>query len=284
MIDPGFLQAKPSLIKESLSNNKEKNMSEGNNSALLESVKMLKARSSQDSKVINALKAENAGLKKKINSVLGKQKAESMRNSRIIGDSKKVLESLRSLKMGNAQKCLESLQALGGKDIVDFILENKITVKTLKEFKSLLGKSESKVKVSKIPSVLKSRISQMENTIKKYKEYGSISEVSKLCSVVEKYNKLGSIPDLIKVLGEMKKKLQSSKLKKINLASESLAKQSGQSVESVRRVVQKMGITEARRIFKTVPKFIPENKRRFQRNLLLIPQEFLLSLKVCNLI
>lgn len=255
VIDPGFLQAKPTL-KENFSKTIKENKNMANGSDVMsEAIRQLRVRSSQDAKAINSLKTENAKLKSALSKMTQQSKLESAKSAKMLGDSSKVMESLKALKIGNVQVCLEALSKLGGRDFVNFVIANKVKLETLQGLKKLMAsKCEGNVNMSNLHKVLSSKSEQKDKIIAKYRELGSVSEVSKLCDVVEQYNKLGSIKDLTTVLGESKKRLLAAKNKKMNAASEALAKQCGQPVESVRRVVSKMGITEARRIFKAQPK------------------------------
>lgn len=281
VIDPGFLQATPKLMKESVSEGLDEGLDEGfmieeNNKSLTESVKFLlqenenrKALLAQEShnrlveelKVVKEKAIKYASIARKLS-----EKVKSMEafEKKFFGDVSKCESLLRSLRIGRADRVLEALKSVGGASVLKNARAFNISLESLRGLSRLSGTRdmskavkaiESRLRnVSKTPSSESSskELQELRKVVKEYRDLGSLKEVREAAKLLEAYVSIGS-PKAFEFYKNKARTL--GKTAKINSSIkvvEALSKDSGVPVEKVRKMVESLGAKEASRVLSSM--------------------------------
>lgn len=261
VIDPGFLQARPTLKEKYEQVLNKNNMEDTNtNKAMAEAVARL--QKSNEALILKneALLKENAKLKSDFEGPNKALKEQLAKYRAFVGDVKKVSEALRASGKKSVSDLVSEANLPSVKSILDFVMGKKIKLETLQGIESLVSsKNEGKSSLANAHRILKARMEKKDEIIGKakalveeYRKFGTLEELSAAQAVLEKYTAIGSIPDLIGIMNLCQEKINKAIKVKSNKVVEELAKSSGVEIERVSNLVKKLGVSEARALLSSI--------------------------------
>ena len=241
VLDPGFLEANPSLVeelKESIDTliNLERNVSEKVTSNTKEKEEM-----KDNKELLEQLVVENRSLKSDVQDAL--KENETVKAS--LGDAEETIELLK-----------DKLKKYEGKDV------------SVDQYEKLGSPTEIEEKISKLEEQVAAfdEIGSVEEIqtafkdglalVREYKEIGTPEEITQALTVardrIREYKELGT-PDEIKEAFRLIREVNKKRKEEQNtLKAEELAKELSVSVESVKKVYGKMDDDEIREFFKDI--------------------------------
>lgn len=259
VLDPGFLQARPSLV-ENLNSNQLKDMD--NNNTISESIALAQSVNKQLKEENERLAKKYRAMKEKLDTYVSKANSIVEQYRTILGDVKAVREALDNTGAKNAGELASMFTKKANisslKESIDFIVSRGVKPETLRGIAALVdgGKmNESTRSLANAHKVLALRESKQKETIEKartlveaYKKYGTLKEMNAVFKLMEQYNALGSIPDLTRVLKICNEQIKSLSRAKNNTVAEALARDYNIEIEDAVSLIQKVGITEAKSV------------------------------------
>lgn len=274
VIDPGFLQARPTLKEKKEEDFQHKSSDMENKETFNEALSVLKeAKTLAESKVVSLteenenLKQKNEALRKEANRVIAGYRA-------LLGDVNAVQEAIKKSGAKSVSELAEAFKLPNAKELIKFLSGKKMKLETLQGIESLIStKNEGMSSLANAHRLLKAKLEKKDAVINKakaliesYQKYGSLEELEDTYTVLEKYTTLGSIPDITRVLSICSEKYKKVRAREVNSIVEALAKKSGVEVETVASLIKKVGVTEARSILGQLKKPIVEKKKPVVEN------------------
>ena len=230
VLDPGFLEANPSLV-ESLKESMDKLQ---NIEIITEIKKSTKGEidMSADKELLENFVRENNSLKKDLDGSL--KENESLKSS--VNEVKEEIDALKS----NAKNATELTEKLTASDV------------TIAELKEQLAAYEELGSVEEIDTAL----TEGRDLVREYKAFGAPSEIEEAMTqakdkIVE-YKKLGSVEEIDTAFERMKEINKKRKGEKNDSRAEEFAKEIGAPVEAVKKVYPHISEDEIKEMFKDV--------------------------------
>ena len=230
VLDPGFLEANPSLV-ESLKESMDKLQ---NIEIITEIKKSTKGEidMSADKELLENFVRENNSLKKDLDGSL--KENESLKSS--VNEVKEEIDALKS----NAKNATELTEKLTASDV------------TIAELKEQLAAYEELGSVEEIDTAL----TEGRDLVREYKAFGAPSEIEEAMTqakdkIVE-YKKLGSVEEIDTAFERMKEINKKRKGEKNDSRAEEFAKEIGAPVEAVKKVYAHISEEEIKEMFKDV--------------------------------
>jgi hypothetical protein len=237
VIDPGFLQARPSLkesLQEMINNINIESEQEGDT--------LMSENNSIDAKLVEHISNENADLKNKVGELTDNVTSLKESNN-VLEDENKHLKGELEIKEEVETK-LAAFDELG-------------TFEQIKEALEVADKQSNVLKafneLADTPEDAKHALEAAEKFIESVNEkFGSFGKAVELLEEVEKYRELGSSEDVKTVLEAFDARLEAEKAKEQDAIAEKLAADIGKEKEDVVALLEKYSEEDIRKLYETV--------------------------------